>query len=70
MKLIVNKIVFILMMLVSFEGVFSQTNPPPPPSPPPGDVPVDGGVWFMLVVGIVFGYYSIRYIYKNKRSSI
>lgn len=69
MKLIVSKIVFILVMFLSFQGVFSQATPPPPPTPPPGDVPVGGELWLLLIVAVVFGFYSVKYIY-NKKSSI
>ncbi|KIX20734.1 hypothetical protein SY27_12665 [Flavobacterium sp. 316] len=69
MKLVINRIVFIVAFLMSFYNGFSQETPPPP-TPPPGDpVPIDGGIVLMFFVAILFGYYISRYFY-NKKSSI
>jgi len=44
----------------------SETTPPPPPPPPPaGQLPIDGGVWLLLLFGVLFGVWSI---YKRRQS--
>ncbi len=42
----------ILMVCLSI-SVFGQAPPPPPP-PPPG-LPIDGGIFFLLLAGLFYG---------------
>lgn len=44
----------ILFSLISFVCAAQDTPPPPAPPPPPG-LPVDGVIWFVLALGIIYG---------------
>ena len=56
----------ILLILISFV-CSAQTPPPPQPPPGPPGVPVDGSLYVLLVVGIIYG---ILKIYQTKRKSL
>lgn len=59
MKIQSKKIVAsILFVLISFVCVAQSAPPPPMPPPPPG-LPIDGGLTFLLVLGLFFGVKSI-----------
>ena len=49
------------MLLVSVP-VFAKKKGPPPPQnqPPPVGLPIDGSLYVLLVVGVVYGVYAIR----------
>ena len=51
-----NKRIFasILFVLISFVCV-AQGDPPPPTPPPPPGLSVDGGVYFLLFLGVLYG---------------
>ena len=34
-----------------------DTPPPPMPPPPPG-LPIDGGIWFVFLLALLFGAYK------------
>lgn len=40
-------------------GSRGKSNSPPPPPPPPPSVPVDGGVFWLLVVGSGYGVHKL-----------
>lgn len=66
MKIAVQKIVIVVLILLSGETCFAQT--PPPPSPSPG-LPVDGGLVVMFFATLILGYlFSKRYIFSKKSS--
>lgn len=66
MKIAVQKIVIVVLILLSGETCFAQT--PPPPTPPPG-LPIDGGLVVMFFVALILGYlFSKRYIFSKKSS--
>lgn len=56
----------ILFILISF---VCSAQAPPPPQPPPGPVglPIDGSIYLLLVVGLIYGIYKM---YRIKRSSL
>ncbi|NHN27363.1 hypothetical protein FIA58_016915 [Flavobacterium jejuense] len=62
-----NKRLILLLVLLSFQSVFSDSTPPPPPTPPPG-LPINNGVVFMIVVGLILGCYALRKINLKKAS--
>ncbi|MBL4642883.1 MAG: hypothetical protein JKY44_04745 [Flavobacteriaceae bacterium] len=39
---------------------YGQAVPPPIPPPPPPGLPIDGGVLFLLLAGLVYGVKKIR----------
>lgn len=64
-----NKVITVLVVLFSIQGVFSApVNPPPPTSPPPG-LPIDGMIVVLFFLAIISGYYlSKKYISIKKGS--
>ncbi|MBU2937986.1 hypothetical protein KO494_00395 [Lacinutrix sp. C3R15] len=52
-KKIIASILFLLISFVSTAQT-SDMVPPPAPPPPPG-LPVDAGVYVLLVIGLVYG---------------
>ena len=71
MKIVPNRISIILVViLLPFTSVFAAPGPPPPslPPPPPG-LPLDGGLWFLLVLSLLFGIYKLRQILTIKKAS-
>ena len=71
MRTIMNKIITILVVLFSVQGVFAQDVPPPPPpsAPVPPGLPIDGGLVLLFFVALISGYYlSKKYISIKKGS--
>ena len=72
MRTIMNKIITILVVLFSVQGVFAQdvpSPPPPPPAPQPPGSPIDGGLVLLFFVALISGYYlSKKYISIKKGS--
>ena len=60
-----NKRLILLLVLLSFQNVFSDSTPPPPPTPPPG-VSIDNGIVIMILIGVLFGCYAVRNIRFKK----
>jgi hypothetical protein len=60
-----NKYLTILSFVVVFvlSPAFVQTAIAQPPPPPPQDIPIDGGLGFLLAAGVA---YAARRLYKNK----
>jgi len=54
-----RKFVTIAAVLIAMQ-VFGQSVPPPIPPPPPPGLPIDGGVLFLLLSGLVYGVRKIR----------
>ncbi|WP_162523793.1 hypothetical protein [Flavobacterium sp. LMO8] len=66
-----NRIITILVVLLSVQGVFAAgpTDPPPPTPPPPPGLPLDGGLLILFVLALVSGYcLSKKYISTKKGS--
>ena len=65
-----NKIITILVVLFSIQGVLAATPvEPPPPGPPPPGLPIDGGLVILFFLALVSGYYlSKKYISIKKGS--
>ena len=65
-----NKIITILVVLFSVQGVLAADPVgPPPPTPPPPGLPIDGGLVILFFLALVSGYYlSKKYISIKKGS--
>jgi len=61
MKLRIIILVFALIVM----PMFVQTLAAQPPPPDPIDIPVDGGLGFLLIAGMVFG---AKKIYENREN--
>jgi len=65
LKTILISSVFILFSIVSYAQ--DNIDPPPPPGPPgPPGIPIDQNILWLLIVGLIFGAYSICFSSKNK----
>ncbi|WP_320815982.1 hypothetical protein [Flavobacterium sp.] len=70
MKVTIQKIVLVLMVMLSSQNVFSEIAPPPPTPPPPPGLPIDGGIVLMFFVALGLGYILTRKYFITKKSSI
>lgn len=64
-KRYIPALIIILVMYIS--PVFSQPPPPPPPPPcwpPPCNIPINGGIMFVLLLGVAYGTFIL---YKTKK---
>lgn len=50
--------VFGILFIGAINDALGQ-GPPPPPPPQPG-LPIDGGIWLLLISGLIYGVYKIR----------
>jgi hypothetical protein len=56
-----KKKVFITFIVIIFSiQMFGQAVPPPIPPPPPPGLPIDGGVMYLLLGGLIFGIKKIN----------
>ena len=65
MKSKFNKVLLSFFLIVfCFFGAFAQKGDVPVPgtngSPPPPGLPIDGGLSYLLVVGITYGIYELK----------
>ena len=62
-KTILISIVFLLSNIVCFA---QDVDPPPPPAPPnPPGTPIDQNILLLLMVGLIYGAYSIYFSSKK-----
>ena len=65
LKTILISSIFMLFSIVSYAQ--DNIDPPPPPAPPPGPgLPIDQNILWLLIVGLIYGAYSICFSSKNK----
>lgn len=57
-----KKFTIVLLILILFP-LFYQSAIGQPPPPPPQDIPIDGGLFALLIAGVIYGG---RKFYKNK----
>lgn len=50
-----STIVVFIFLVLNAELLFA--SPPPPPPPPPG-LPIDGGLSFLVLSGVIYGVYE------------
>ena len=66
-----NKIITILVVLFTFQGVFAaEPVPPPPTPPPPPGLPIDGGLVTLFFLALVSGYYLSKIYMSIKKGSL
>ena len=71
MKIVPNRVIIILVVfLLQGTVVFADPGPPPPstPPPPPG-LPLDGGIYVLVLLSICFGIYKLNKIKNIKKAS-
>ena len=65
LKTILISSIFMLFSIVSYAQ--DNIDPPPPPRPPgPPGFSIDQNILWLLIVGLIFGAYSICFSSKNK----
>ncbi len=57
------KIILTLTLIFLFVPFFVGTVAGQPPPPPPTDIPIDGGLSFLLAAGVAYG---AKKLYANK----
>jgi len=65
-KIILICTVFLLLNIVCYA---QDVNPPPPPTglgPTPPGFPIDQNILFLLIMGLIYGVYSIRCLNKKE----
>lgn len=62
-----NRIVISLLFTLLSVTVWAQAPPPPPD---PSDVPIDGGLSFLVVGGIAYGTYQLKKRKQKRDDSI
>jgi hypothetical protein len=55
------------MLLLLPEVLIAQAVPPPIPPPPPPGLPIDQGLFFLMAIGLLYGFFLMRKTLKNKR---
>jgi hypothetical protein len=66
MKIVPNRIiVFMAMLFLHQTAVFAQSDPPPPPTPPPPPgLPLDGGIYLLVILSLCLGIYKLNKLKK------
>ena len=65
LKTILISSIFMLFSIVSYAQ--DNIDPPPPPRPPgPPGFSIDQNILWLLIVGLIYGAYSICFSSKNK----
>jgi hypothetical protein len=55
-----KKLASLLLLLLFPLIMIAQGPPPQPPPPPPPGFPIDGGLLFLLIAGIVYGVKKLK----------
>lgn len=58
-----TKIVASILLVLVGTVCIAQTTPPPPMPPPPPGLPIDGGVFVALLLGLFYGAFKV---FKSK----
>ena len=53
------------MLFLHQTAVFAQSDPPPPPTPPPPPgLPLDGGIYLLVILSLCLGIYKLNKLKK------
>jgi hypothetical protein len=63
-----KRLACILFFVTLSVKVFAQGPPPPPPDP--SDVPIDGGLGFLIAGGMAYGAYQLKKRKQDKEDSL
>ena len=67
MKIVPNKIIVLIVGLLSVNFTFAAPDPPAPIPPPPPGLPVDGWLPALIIISLILGFYKIYSIKKASR---
>ncbi len=52
---------YCVLLLFSSVSVFAEKEPPPPQNqPPPPGLPIDGGIYFVLIASVAYAIYAVK----------
>ena len=68
--LLILIILGVIITLGLTNSVLAQGDPPPPPPcwPPESCIPINGGIWMLLLAGLIFGGYTAYF--KTKTNEV
>jgi hypothetical protein len=70
MKLFLNKnLAFVIVFFWSTVAISGPIPPPPSTTPPPPGLPVDGAIFLLALVALVYGLYKMRQFHKKQNAS-
>ena len=70
MRIALNRILFILVVLFSSVATNAAPGGPPPPTPPPPPgFPLDGSVFLLALLSVIYGLYKLYQFNNNKKAS-
>ena len=55
-----KRFIALFIMLILSYVVSGQIVPPPAPPPPPPGLPIDGGILFLVISGVIYGVKKVR----------
>jgi hypothetical protein len=69
MKIVLNRLFFIILTVFYFNPCLANgpTPPQPIPVPPPG-LPIDGGTYILFIAAITYGLFAIKQYKTEKRA--
>jgi len=67
MKIVPNKIIVLIVGLLSVNFTFAAPDPPAPVPPPPPGLPLDEGLIVLFFVSLIFAFYKTYRIKKASR---
>ena len=73
MRIVPNRVIIILaVFFLSVTSVFADPGGPPPPTtlpPPPPGLPLDVGIFWLVLVSLGYGLYKLNKIKNIKKAS-
>ncbi len=70
MKIVPIKILCLFVMVCTGITGFAKNAPPPPGIPPPPGLPINGGVFALFILCLIYGLYKIHQFNINKKTPI
>ncbi len=69
MKQFLNKNLAFVIVFFWTTIAFAEPIPPPPPTPPPPGLPIDGAVFVLIFISLIYGLYKIHHFHKKQNAS-
>lgn len=62
----INLLLMTALCLLITNAMFSANTPPPPPTPDPPGLPINQNLIILLLVAVVYGYFTLAKKYKKQ----